>query len=68
MCRDASMMGMRRKIDGLSIEEIQALPKDELNLPAKMIDFLEVLKKVSPSVSKQDLVKYEQWMADFGST
>lgn len=62
------MMGMRRKIDGLSIEEIQALPKDELNLPAKMIDFLEVLKKVSPSVSKQDLVKYEQWMADFGST
>ena len=68
MCRDASMMGMRRKIDGLSIEEIQALPKDELNLPAKMIDFLEVLKKVSPSVSKADLVKYEQWMNEFGST
>jgi len=61
-------MGMRRKIEGLSIEEIQALPKDELNLPAKMIDFLEVLKKVSPSVSKTDLVKYEQWMSEFGST
>jgi katanin p60 ATPase-containing subunit A1 len=68
VCRDASMMGMRRKIEGLSIEEIQALPKDELNLPAKMIDFLEVLKKVSPSVSKNDLIKYEQWMSEFGST
>ena len=62
------MMGMRRKIDGLSIEEIQALPKDVLNLPAKMLDFLEVLKKVSPSVSKTDLEKYEQWMTEFGST
>lgn len=68
VCRDASMMGMRRKIDGLTIEQIQALPKDELNLPAKMEDFLEVLKKVSPSVSKNDLIKYEQWMAEFGST
>lgn len=68
VCRDASMMGMRRKIDGLSIEEIQALPKDVLNLPAKMLDFLEVLKKVSPSVSKTDLEKYEQWMTEFGST
>lgn len=68
VCRDASMMGMRRKIDGLSIEQIQAIPKDELNLPAKMIDFLEVLKKVSPSVSKNDLIKYEEWMAEFGST
>lgn len=68
VCRDASMMGMRRKIDGLSIEQIQAMPKDELNLPAKMIDFLEVLKKVSPSVSKNDLIKYEEWMAEYGST
>lgn len=68
VCRDASMMGMRRKIDGLSIEQIQAMPKDELNLPAKMIDFLDVLKKVSPSVSKNDLVKYEDWMAEYGST
>lgn len=68
VCRDASMMGMRRKIEGLSIEQIQAIPKDELNLPAKMEDFLEVLKKVSPSVSKNDLEKYEKWMAEFGST
>lgn len=68
VCRDASMMGMRRKIEGMSIEEIQAMPKDDLNLPAKMEDFVEVLKRVSPSVSKADLEKYEKWMQDFGST
>jgi katanin p60 ATPase-containing subunit A1 len=68
VCRDASMMGMRRKIEGLSIEQIQAIPKDQFNLPAKMEDFLDVLKKISPSVSKNDLEKYEKWMVDFGST
>ncbi|CAF0926030.1 unnamed protein product [Brachionus calyciflorus] len=68
VCRDAAMMGMRRKIDGLKIEDIQALSKEELNIPAKNIDFSEVLKRVNPSVSKADLEKYEKWMQDFGST
>ena len=68
VCRDASMMGMRRKIEGMSIEQIQAIPRDELNLPAQMSDFLDVLKKISPSVSKNDLEKYEKWMQEFGST
>ena len=67
VCRDAAMMDMRRRIEGLSIEEIQALPKDELNFPCKMNDFLETLRKVSPSVSKTDLEKYEKWMQEFGS-
>ncbi len=68
VCRDTSMMGMRRIIDGLSIEQIQLISKDELNLPCKMMDFLEVIKKVSPSVGQKDLEKYEQWMQEFGST
>jgi katanin p60 ATPase-containing subunit A1 len=68
VCRDASMMDMRRRIDGLSIEEIQAMPKDNLNFTTKMSDFMETLRKVSPSVSKGDLEKYEKWMAEFGST
>ena len=61
-------MCMRRKIEGLSIEQIKAIKDTELNLPTTMDDFLEVLKKVSPSVAKHDLVKYEQWMQEFGST
>jgi katanin p60 ATPase-containing subunit A1 len=68
VCRDASMMGMRRKIEGLTIEQIQAIPKEQFNLPAKRDDFLDVIKKVSPSVSKNDLEKYEKWMLEFGST
>lgn len=67
VCRDAAMMDMRRRIEGLSIEEITALPKDQLNFPCKMDDFLETLTKVSPSVSKGDLEKYEKWMQEFGS-
>jgi katanin p60 ATPase-containing subunit A1 len=70
VCRDAAMMGMRRKIEGLSIDEIKAIKeRNELELlPAKMEDFSETLKRVSPSVSKNDLEKYEKWMQEFGST
>ena len=67
VCRDAAMMDMRRRIEGLSIEEITALPKEQLNFPCKMNDFLETLTKVSPSVSRSDLEKYEKWMQEFGS-
>lgn len=65
--RDASMMAMRRRIQGLSPEEIRALSKDELQMPVTMEDFTIALKKISKSVSATDLEKYEAWMAEFGS-
>ena len=61
------MMSFRRRIRGLSPEEIKAIPKDELNLPTSMEDFIEAQKKVNKSVSKDDLKKYEEWMKEFGS-
>ncbi|RVE58304.1 hypothetical protein OJAV_G00207820 [Oryzias javanicus] len=67
VCRDAAMMAMRRRIHGLSPEEIRALSKDELQMPVTMEDFNETLKKISKSVSAADLEKYEAWMAEFGS-
>lgn len=67
VCRDASMMAMRRRIQGLTPEEIRALSKDELQMPVTMMDFDHSLKKVSKSVSALDLEKYEKWMAEFGS-
>uniref|UniRef100_A0AAY4EJX5 Katanin p60 ATPase-containing subunit A1 n=1 Tax=Denticeps clupeoides TaxID=299321 RepID=A0AAY4EJX5_9TELE len=67
VCRDASMMAMRRRIQGLSPEEIRALSKDELQMPVTMEDFELSLKKISKSVSTADLEKYESWMAEFGS-
>ncbi|GFY38559.1 katanin p60 ATPase-containing subunit A-like 1 [Trichonephila inaurata madagascariensis] len=68
VCRDASMMAMRRKIAGLTPEEIRNLPKEELELPVSPEDFKEAIKKINKSVSKEDLEKYEKWMAEFGST
>ncbi|XP_035287903.1 katanin p60 ATPase-containing subunit A-like 1 [Anguilla anguilla] len=67
VCRDASMMAMRRRIQGLSPEEIRALSKDELQMPVTMEDFELTLRKISKSVSATDLEKYESWMAEFGS-
>ncbi|CAF0777094.1 unnamed protein product [Brachionus calyciflorus] len=67
VCRDASMMAMRLKIEGLTIEQIQTMSKDDLNLPTKMNDFMHVLTRINPSVSKNDLQRYEQWMKEFGS-
>ncbi|KAI4895184.1 hypothetical protein NFI96_023707 [Prochilodus magdalenae] len=67
VCRDASMMAMRRRIQGLKPEEIRALSKDELQMPVTIEDFELALKKISKSVSAADLQKYEAWMNEFGS-
>ena len=62
------MMAMRRRIQGLRPEEIRNIPKEELNQPSTAEDFIAALQKVSKSVGKEDLVKYEKWMTEFGST
>ena len=61
------MMSMRRRIKGLTPDEIRAIPKEELILPTTKEDFVEAVKKVNKSVSKEDLKKYEDWMQEFGS-
>jgi len=67
VCRDASMMVMRRRIQGLSAEEIRNLPKEELDFPVTQEDFKEALRKCSKSVSEEDIKKYTDWMNEFGS-
>ena len=66
--RDASMMAMRRRIRGLTPEQIKNLPKEELDLPVNMEDFGLALNKVAKSVSDADIKKYEEWMKEFGAT
>ncbi|XP_013147631.1 PREDICTED: katanin p60 ATPase-containing subunit A-like 1 [Papilio polytes] len=68
VCRDASMMSMRRKIAGLKPEQIKQLAKEELDLPVTRQDFLEALAKCNKSVSKGDIQKYLTWMDEFGSS
>ncbi|XP_011498638.1 PREDICTED: katanin p60 ATPase-containing subunit A-like 1 [Ceratosolen solmsi marchali] len=68
VCRDASMMSMRRKIAGLRPDQIRQLPKEELDLPVSSTDFDEAVERCNKSVSQEDLEKYEKWMSEFGSS
>lgn len=67
VCRDASMMVMRRAISGKTPDEIRAMSKEELNLPTSMKDLLDALSKVSRTVSQGDICKYEDWIKNLGS-
>ncbi|NXK77128.1 KTNA1 protein, partial [Amazona guildingii] len=67
VCRDASLMAMRRRIEGLTPEEIRNLSRDDMHMPTTMEDFEIALKKVSKSVSAADIEKYEKWIVEFGS-
>jgi katanin p60 ATPase-containing subunit A1 len=61
------MMSMRRRIRGLSAEQIRAIPKEELEAPASKGDFEEAIKKIQSSVSQADIKRYQEWMSEFGS-
>jgi len=60
-------MAMRSFIKGKTPDEIKKLSQEQLDLPTSMEDFQTALKKVSKSVSAEDLAKYDKWMKDFGS-
>ncbi len=64
------MMQMRRATENLSITQIQQQAQDlkeKLQSPTTMEDFNIAISKISSSVSKEMLEKYEKWMKDFGS-
>ncbi|CAF4891490.1 unnamed protein product, partial [Rotaria socialis] len=70
VCRDAAMMQMRRATENLSMTQIQEqaqVLKEKLQLPTIMKDFEDAISKISSSVSKDMLEKYDKWMKDFGS-
>jgi katanin p60 ATPase-containing subunit A1 len=67
VCRDAAMMGMRRRIKGLTLEEMRQVAADVKDLPITMEDMNAALQRVSKSVAKEDLKKYVDWMNEFKS-
>eukprot|EP00282_Hemiselmis_andersenii_P014541 CAMPEP_0114142612 /NCGR_PEP_ID=MMETSP0043_2-20121206/18539_1 /TAXON_ID=464988 /ORGANISM="Hemiselmis andersenii, Strain CCMP644" /LENGTH=350 /DNA_ID=CAMNT_0001236841 /DNA_START=51 /DNA_END=1104 /DNA_ORIENTATION=+ len=67
VCRDASMMSMRRITAGLSLDDIKNLSKQAIKEPVTMSDCLDALSKISKSVGKEDIAKHTQWMRDFGA-
>ena len=72
LCRDAAMMPLRRKMAelrkmGLGIEHLEK-NKDEVHAALGMSDFRGALSNVQKSVSSEDLERYAQWMATYGSS
>lgn len=75
VCRDAAMMSVRRIMEaarkqGLRKEEMQEMLKQQrsaLNTAVSQADFREALSKVNRSVSDADLLRYSEWMAEYGS-
>lgn len=67
VCRDASMMAMRRRIVGLKPEQIKSLTSKDLDLPVTRDDFIEASKRVKKSISSDETRRYEKWMQEFGS-
>ena len=68
VCRDASMMSMRRLIAGKSSDEIKRIRREEMEQPITQPDFMEALQRVQSSVGKNDIDKYDKWMTEFGSS
>jgi len=72
VCREAAMMGLRRRMlkarqEGMPIAKMQML-KDEVDVPVTQSDFLDAQKNVQKSVGSDDLQHFSDWMKEFGST
>ena len=77
VCRDASMMGIRRLLEEarekrLSAEQTQAfLQAKQVEAGSTCVtqdDLLRSLSQVSKSVGDKDIGRFEAWMNEFGSS
>jgi len=71
VCREAAMMGLRKRMakarqEGIPLAKMQAL-KDEVDVPVMQSDFLEAVRNVCKSVGNDDLQHFTDWMKEFGS-
>ncbi|CAE7446403.1 KATNA1, partial [Symbiodinium pilosum] len=71
VCREAAMMGLRRRMqqarkEGKSLQELNNL-KQEVDVPVTQADFLEAISNVNRSVGNEDLQRFTDWMKEFGS-
>ncbi|KXZ56721.1 KAT1 protein [Gonium pectorale] len=69
LCRDAALNGMRRFVAGKSPAEIKANMGNlgQLKEPVTAEDFKQAIRKINPSVSKEDIKRHEEWLKVFGS-
>ncbi|XP_034131186.1 katanin p60 ATPase-containing subunit A1 isoform X2 [Drosophila guanche] len=67
VCRDASMMAMRRLISGRTPEEIKQIRREDVDLPITLQDFQDARQRTKKSVSADDVARFEKWMEEYGS-
>ncbi|XP_025198750.1 katanin p60 ATPase-containing subunit A1-like isoform X1 [Melanaphis sacchari] len=67
VCRDAAMMGMRRKIVGQTPDQIKNIKRADIDLPVTVQDFDEAIERCRKTVTSQDIEKYQSWIDEFGS-
>ena len=69
LCRDAAMMTMRKAVEGKSPAEIIELQQSgALEGELRLADFEQAMRRTPPSVSADDLSRYDEWNAEFGFT
>ncbi|XP_060801821.1 katanin p60 ATPase-containing subunit A1 isoform X2 [Amyelois transitella] len=66
LCRDASMMTMRRKIAGKTPEQIRKLKRSELEAPVTKSDLEAAAEKTRRTVTPADVARYTNWMQKHG--
>ncbi|GMH36514.1 hypothetical protein BSKO_04382 [Bryopsis sp. KO-2023] len=68
VCRDASLMPMRRLISNKTPQEIIDLRnRGHLEVKLTMEDFEKALAKIQPSVSQKDVRNFDKWNKEFAS-
>jgi len=70
VCREASMVGMRRLLAGKTPADIVAMRAAGLLAAPRVsgLDVINAMKSTSPSVSREDLARYASWAQEKGST
>ncbi|XP_032592864.1 katanin p60 ATPase-containing subunit A1 isoform X2 [Drosophila grimshawi] len=67
VCRDASMMAMRRLISGRTPQQIKQIRREDADQPITLQDFLDAQQRTKKSVSADDVARFEKWMEEYGS-
>ncbi|XP_036674812.3 katanin p60 ATPase-containing subunit A1 isoform X5 [Drosophila suzukii] len=67
VCRDASMMAMRRLISGRTPDQIKQIRREEVDQPITLQDFQDARQRTKKSVSADDVARFEKWMEEYGS-